>query len=164
MRAKGVGVSTLEGMAPSIYKSYFASIGDYQAALRAAGVKENAKPEPTAAQIDRFLPSLDDGKDDRGGEKAVRGGGGGDYAPSGKPAAQVAAEMGDADGIAMHDGSMGTGFAKANAMRNRAAGGGQTRTQKKEAAEEAQWAAQSGEVTVRQAVPAGAPEPAKDDW
>lgn len=156
MRAKGVGVATLESQAPAIYKSYFASTDDYRQALLALGVKENAHPEPTPAQIDRFLPSLDEGKDDRNGTKAVRGA---DVAPSGKPAAQVAAEMGDTVGMAMHDGSMGTGFEKANAMRNLAAGGQPTRKQKAEAKEEAEWAAKSSEVTVRQVA-----DPEGDEW
>lgn len=159
-RARGVGVATLEGQAPYVYKTYFATTGDYQKALDRLGVRRIEHPEPTASQIDKFLPSLDDGKDDsRGG-----GGGGarGERAPSGKPAAQVAAEMGDRVGMAMHDGSLGTGFEKANAMRNLAAGGGQTRKQKAEASEEAEWASRSGDVIIKQ--PPAAPPAEGDGW
>lgn len=158
-RARGVGVADLGGQAPTVYKTYFASPNDYAERLHELGVPTTRKPSPTAAQIDAFLPTLDEESDKNEG----RGGGRGpELAPSGKPAAQVAAEMGDTMGMAMHDGSLGTGYEKANAMRNLAAGGGTTRKQKKEASEEAEWAAQSSEVTVRQKAPV--PDVSDDDW
>lgn len=159
-RARGVGVATLEGQAPEIYKSYFATTGDYGRALLALGVPTRTNPSPTSAQIDKFLPSLDDTGSER--DSGGRGGGRGpELAPSGRPAAQVAAEMGDQYGVALHDGSLGSNaYEVANAARRAAAVGGgsskATAKQKREAAEEAAHAARSGEVTVRRAPAASA--------
>lgn len=59
-RAKGVGVAALEADAPAVYKSYFATTEDYQKALRKLGVKETSNVEPSARQINKYLPSLGD--------------------------------------------------------------------------------------------------------
>lgn len=65
----------------------------------------------------------------------------------------------------MHDGSLGSGYEKANAMRHLAANPGKpTGKQRREAAEEADWADRSGEVTVRQAQPVTSAAEATDDW
>lgn len=164
--ARGAGSAKIEGAGAFIFKSYFASVADYRKALLDLGVPtyDDRKVVPTQAQIDRYLPSLDDEDGGREAEKAVRGGDrGADLAPSGKPAAQVAAEMGDTDGMALHDGSLGSGFERANAIRHMAGknAGKTVGKAKREAAEEAQWAAQSGEVTVRQAEPL---DTSGDDW
>lgn len=58
-RARGVGVSTLEGQPPAIYKTYFASPSDYEAALIKLGVPISDRPEPTTVEIDRFVPTLE---------------------------------------------------------------------------------------------------------
>lgn len=154
-RAKGVGVATLEGHSPEIYKTYFATTDDYAAALERLGLKKTPSPSPTASQIDRHLPSLTDGRDD---EPAARGGRDIERAPSGATAASVAARTGDAYGVALHDGSLGdSAYERANAARHAAAVGAagprQTGKQKTEAKEEAAWAARSGEVTTRRLVP-----------
>lgn len=159
-RAKGVGVATLEGQAPLIYKSYFAPTSDYQKALTALGVKTTRSPEPTQSQMDRFLPKLEDEAD---GRPAVRGGGP-ERAPSGRPASEVLREMGDTEALALMDATSGmSSYERANAVRHAAANpGGQTRKQKAHAAEEAGWAAQSGPVTVT--TPSSPAAPASDDW
>ena len=170
--ARGTGSAKIEGGGAFVFKSYFASVADYRKALLDLGVPtyDAKKVVPTQRQIDQYLPSLEDEIDDRDAEPARRGRShnGADLAPSGKPAAQVAAEMGDTDGMALHDGSLGSGFERANAIRHMAGknAGKATGKQKAEAREEAAWASQSGEVTVRQAatVPAAPAEPAKDDW
>lgn len=61
--AKGVGAAELEGAAPMVYKSYFASPTDFDAALTALGVKTNRFPEPTDAQIAKYTPSIEDSDD-----------------------------------------------------------------------------------------------------
>jgi hypothetical protein len=61
--AKGTGAAELEGAEPFIFKSYFATTHEYYAALSSLGLPKTSQPSPTAAQIDRFAPSLDDGKE-----------------------------------------------------------------------------------------------------
>lgn len=64
--ARGVGVCTLEGQPPMIYKTFYASPAQHEAALARLGVPTVAHPEPTREQIDRFVPTLgDDGTPDR---------------------------------------------------------------------------------------------------
>lgn len=158
-RAKGVGVSTLEGEGPLVYKSYFASTGDYRSALLGLGVTERTERAvtPTSAQIDEFLPSLDDGKNDK---QAGAPSGGPERAPSGRLASEVAKDMGDEYGVAVHNGSLGSNsFEVANAARRAAANTGKpTKKEKAMSAEEAEWAGRSGEVTVIPAPETG------DDW
>jgi hypothetical protein len=55
--AKGVGVAELEGSAPFIYKSYFATTGAYRAALEQIGVPKTSRPEPTPSEIAKHAPS-----------------------------------------------------------------------------------------------------------
>lgn len=164
--ARGTGAAKIEGGGAFVFKSYFAPVDAYREALLAAGVQtfDVKKVSPTRQQIDRFLPRLDDEDGNREGEQAVRAGGG-ERGPSGRSAAEIAASMGDRVGVAMHDGSLGTGFEKANAMRHLAGAnaGKATGKQKAEAAEEAEYAARSGEVTVRQA-PTPPPTTEGDDW
>lgn len=154
--ARGTGSAKIEGGGAFVFKSYFAPVNDYREALLKAGVPtyDVRKVVPTQAQIDEFLPSLD--SEDADVSPAAPSGG--DRGPSGRSAAEIARSMGDDTGVAIATGALGTGYEKANAMRNLAAGGGQTRKQKAEAAEEAEWAKQSGEVQVNQRQPEG------DDW
>lgn len=49
--SRGVGSSEPEGDEPSIFKSYYASIGDYQQWLTKLGVPTTDQPEPTRAQM-----------------------------------------------------------------------------------------------------------------
>lgn len=64
--SKGVGVAELEGQAPVVFKSYLASTREYQEYLLQIGVPTTDQPEPTAQQIARYTPSLDDdGVDER---------------------------------------------------------------------------------------------------
>jgi replicative DNA helicase len=84
-RARGVGAADLEGQAPSVYKSYFASTQDYKAKLLALGVPTTSQPAPTASQIAKYTPSLDDdGSDDDSPPSRFDGGGWG--APDGRDA------------------------------------------------------------------------------
>ena len=59
-RARGVGAADLEGQAPSIYKSFFATTQDYKAKLESLGTPKTSQPSPTSAQIAKYTPSLDD--------------------------------------------------------------------------------------------------------
>ena len=63
-RARGVGSADLEGQAPCVYKSFFASTQDYQAALRTRHVRTTSRPAPTAMEVAKYTPSLDDDADD----------------------------------------------------------------------------------------------------
>src|SRR5699024_2762935 len=63
--ARGVGVADLEGQPAGVYKSYFATTGDYRARLEELGVPTTDRSEPTPAQVAYYAPSLDDdGTDD----------------------------------------------------------------------------------------------------
>lgn len=72
--ARGVGVADLEGEAPILYKSLFASVGDYLKRFEELGIATTSNPEPTATQIAKYVPSLED-------EEPVRRA----DTPSGKP-------------------------------------------------------------------------------
>ena len=64
--SRGVGVAELEGVAPEVFKSFFASTSDYAEHLDRLGVPTTSQPEPTPSQIAQYTPSLDDdGSDDR---------------------------------------------------------------------------------------------------
>lgn len=65
-QSRGVGVAELEGQPPCVFKSFFAPTEAYLRALRSLGVRRAVTPEPTAAQIERLVPRLDDGLDDDG--------------------------------------------------------------------------------------------------
>lgn len=126
-RARGVGVCDLGGQAPVVYKTYFASPNDYASALRSLGVPTTSRPSPTAAQIDQFLPSLDEGDEagHGGGRRDGRGNegpGGHDISPvSGRTLAEIGAEMGDPNAGWDTDPESGkrlTGFQRSNAARS----------------------------------------------
>lgn len=141
--SRGTGAAEPEGQAACVFKSYYADVADFDKWLTERGVPTTKRPDPTASQIAKHTPSLADSVDNAPAKREDRGG---ERAPSGKSAEQVAREMGDDVGMAMHDGSMGTGYEKANNMRHLAAGGGPTKKQKAEAKEEAEWASKSGDV------------------
>lgn len=61
--AKGVGVADLEGMTPVVYKSYYASVDAYRDAFAKLGLSKSSRPAPTAAEIAKYTPSLDDDED-----------------------------------------------------------------------------------------------------
>jgi len=58
--SRGVGVAEFEGQAPVVFKSYFAPDSDFDRHLRDLGVRRTTRPEPTAAQVERVVPRLDD--------------------------------------------------------------------------------------------------------
>jgi hypothetical protein len=58
--AKGVGAAELEGVTPFVYKSVFATTDEYRAELERRGIPHCSQPEPTASQIARFAPALED--------------------------------------------------------------------------------------------------------
>lgn len=62
--SRGVGVAELEGQEPVIFKSFFATTDEYARNLNALGVPTTSRPEPTAAEIAKYTPSLDDGSDE----------------------------------------------------------------------------------------------------
>lgn len=63
--SRGVGSAEFEGQVPTVFKSYFASTGDYTRFLTELGAPQTSQPEPTSAQIAKHTPSLDeDGFDD----------------------------------------------------------------------------------------------------
>lgn len=62
--ARGVGVAEFEGQAPAVFKSYFAPYEKYREHLFALGVPTTDDARPSASQITRYTPSLDDEVDD----------------------------------------------------------------------------------------------------
>lgn len=126
MRGKGVGAAALEGQGAVIYKSYFAKTSRYRGRLAELRLPTSTRPEPTAAEIARLTPTLEDDPDDEGSRRPRAGGG--ERSPvSGRPAAEIARDMGD-DLSWMYDeaGEKRTGFDKANAARAAAAHGART--------------------------------------
>ena len=119
---RGVGVVDLEGQRPAVYKSFFATTQDYANRLAELGVPISKQPEPTGAQIDKYVPTLDDdGGLDAQPERQI------ERAPSGRPAAQVLAEAranGDDWDVDPETGKPLSGFAKANAARRAVVQGG----------------------------------------
>ena len=78
-RARGVGAADIEGQAPAVYKSFFATTQDYRAKLERLGAPKTRQPAPTAAQIAEYTPSLDDdGSDDARPASKLDNGGWGD--------------------------------------------------------------------------------------
>lgn len=57
--SRGVGVCELEGLAPRVFKGYFATSSAYRARLDALGAPTTLRPAPSAAEIARHTPSLD---------------------------------------------------------------------------------------------------------
>lgn len=58
---RGVAVAELEGQqAPCVFKAYFATTDDYEKHLISRGARRTTRPEPTASEIARFSPSLEE--------------------------------------------------------------------------------------------------------
>lgn len=115
--SRGVGVAELEAQVPAVFKSYYASTTDLRTALDTLGLPRTTQPSPTAAQIAAHTPSLEDGSEDSADRKGTTGSG--ERAPSGRPASEVAREMGDdVSWMYGEDGEKLTGYAKANAARS----------------------------------------------
>ncbi|MFS0885023.1 FtsK/SpoIIIE domain-containing protein [Aeromicrobium sp. 179-A 4D2 NHS] len=126
--AKGVGVAELEGQPPTVFKSFYAPTEELRKALDQLGLPRTSRPEPTPMEIAKHTPSLDD--EGPAAAPAYEG----ERAPSGRPAAEVLAEVKAkeaAAGIAWDNdvdpetGKRLTGWAKANANRAAAKAGGQ---------------------------------------
>lgn len=82
--SRGVGVSELEGQEPAVFKSFYAATAELDVWLRGMGVPVTDHPEPTASQIARHTPSLEDtSESDRSGSRLDGGGWG---APDGRDA------------------------------------------------------------------------------
>lgn len=106
--AKGVGVAEMEGSEPKVYKSYFATVDDYAAALTAMRIPTTDRPAPTASEIAKYTPSLEDSE------------------PQGR-SGTASNNYGFDDGVRIdpNTGEVLSGFGKANAARrelDRAAG------------------------------------------
>jgi hypothetical protein len=61
--SKGVGAAELEGSESFVYKSYYASTKTYRAALDKLNLPIARNPSPTATQISRFNPSIEEDAD-----------------------------------------------------------------------------------------------------
>ena len=85
-RARGAGAADLEGQAPSVYKSYFASTQDYKTHLERMCLRKSPRPAPTASEIAKYTPSLDDDAYDDRPPSALDEGGFG--APDGRDVAE----------------------------------------------------------------------------
>jgi hypothetical protein len=74
---RGVGVAEFEGQVPSVFKGFFASVGDFSKWLDSRGVVRTDRPRPTASEVARHTPSLDDGGGGgpMGGDSAFSDGG-----------------------------------------------------------------------------------------
>jgi hypothetical protein len=58
---RGVAAAELEGQqAPCVFKAFFATTDDYLKHLAALGIPTTTRPEPTASEISRFTPSLEE--------------------------------------------------------------------------------------------------------
>ena len=143
--ARGVGAADLEGMAPFIYKSYFAPTKDYKAALEALGVPNTSRPAPTPEEVVRYAPSLEDS--DESAEDVQREFLGEERLPSGKPASSLDPKFGPGAVALGADGKPLKGAAAA--AHGLSAGGAKpSRKQRELAKEEAQWASKAGDVTI----------------
>ena len=58
-----VGVAELEGRAPCVFKSYYATTDQYKEALAELGVPTTSRPGPSSAEVARHAPSLSDSVD-----------------------------------------------------------------------------------------------------
>ena len=58
-RSKGVGVAQLEGQSPVVYKSMFATLRQYEDTFARLNLPRTGTA-PTAAQVDQYLPKLDE--------------------------------------------------------------------------------------------------------
>lgn len=106
---RGVGVCELEGLAPTVFKGYFATPAAYRKALDARGAPTTDRPSPTPSEIARHTPSLDDtaGPVDAGPS-------GGRLGDNFSAEVLAADPRWDVD----EDGNRLTGYAKANAARH----------------------------------------------
>jgi hypothetical protein len=65
---RGVGVAEFEGQEPTVFKGFFASVSEFSSWLSEVGVERTDRPRPSASEVSRLTPSLDDGGDaDDGG-------------------------------------------------------------------------------------------------
>lgn len=145
--SRGAGIAHLDGSEPVVIKGFFAPGSEFEKLLQkhlGKGDPSDSRVRPTAEQIARCVPkaSGDEFDEDEQPLDTKRG----ERAPSGRSAREIAEAMGDTQALSNMDSGL-TGFEKANAMRNQAAGGGQTRSQREAAKEEARNAARSGDVT-----------------
>lgn len=136
--ARGVGVADLEGQAPVVFKSLFATTDAYAARLRALGLPATTRPSPTAAEVATYSPDLSDG-DDQDNSRA-------------RPRSPVrpglrARQGAGAEPVTGKDGTVLHGAAAASRALSLGTGGPSpgSRAQQRE---EAGWASRSGQVTV----------------
>lgn len=64
---RGAGVAEFEGQSSTVFKAYYASTEEYLRHLSALGAPRATNPEPTAAQIAKHVPRLDDMAEDDDG-------------------------------------------------------------------------------------------------
>lgn len=118
--SRGTGVAELEGHGACVFKSLFATTGDYAAALQSLRVPTTGRPAPTPQEIARLTPSLDDSSSPDG---TPSGGGDQKRAPSVRNVSpEVLAK--DAWDIDPETGERLHGFQRANAARHAATEGG----------------------------------------
>jgi len=110
--SRGVGVYEFEGQEPGVMKGYFANPAEYSAWLGQIGVPESRFPRPTAVQIAKYTPSLDDGGPVSGGGSGS-GSGGGSSGGSKSGARRVEKVLDPVTGEELH------GFDRANEQRRR---------------------------------------------
>lgn len=60
----GVGAAELAGQEPTVYKGFYASVGDYRLALEKLHLPTTPDPEPSPTDIARFDPTESGGGDD----------------------------------------------------------------------------------------------------
>lgn len=70
--SRGVGASEPEGDEPAIFKSYFATVTQYQAWLEKLGIPTTDHPEPTKAQMAVLEDAFEDDAEDEREETARR--------------------------------------------------------------------------------------------
>ncbi|WP_067783702.1 hypothetical protein [Actinomyces vulturis] len=58
--SRGCGAFDFEGARPGVFKSYFASVNEFQENLRKLGLPTSENSRPSATDIARIVPSLDD--------------------------------------------------------------------------------------------------------
>lgn len=82
---RGVGASSLEGRKPVVYKSYFLPASDpdptkttYATLLKKLGLPQSRRPEPTQAEVRKFIPQDEDMDDNPDTSRLAREGGWGE--------------------------------------------------------------------------------------
>jgi len=73
--ARGVGVFEREGSAPGVFKAYFSPPEQFGVWLGKLGVQKTATPNPSASQIARYTPSLEQEADEPRGKSRYDEGG-----------------------------------------------------------------------------------------